>query len=1178
MNCKNSLWNTIACCVALSGAVLCAQVSQTTSTQQADWRTRPSPRLSDLGKDNLDHVAASAAQIKAVLVKDAGLLVELKRWVAKEATDNGQVVEDSKLSDDAIFDRLSHDVLFRSVATRLVQRYGYLRPAPNPDSSFAKEEDLVLKERARQLVAIEAQEDNEALQEKKKDQQPDDVERTSCNPEGTDQDQDVDCERNSRRPRYSNRPAQSQQPGNEPLLPNPNQQYQQDTPPLYTPRTLQTGLSGDGVGQTNPLQSASIMEMASSSDRLGAGLGAGMGMDSPLGPQGMSPSMLPDLMAARGGLSSSDVPNPGDMTARKDIVTQSMRSNWQRPRFTERQEETSPVKMVRPPNPYADVPSLYDMYVQASAKQKPMERFGLDVFRNSDNDLDVIPMDLPVGPDYVVGSGDSLSINLWGSVSQRFVRTVDREGRIALPETSPLPVTGKSLGEVQLEVQHALRSVFRQVSADVSVSRLRTVRVYVVGEVAEPGAYDISSLSTPLNALFVAGGVTARGSLRSLKHFRGKQLIEQVDAYDLLLHGTHSDLKRLESGDTLLVPPIGAQATVEGMVRRPAIYELLGETSLADVLDLAGGILPAAALRHIEVQRLEAHDKRTMLTLNLSSTTDPVQLNQELEAFKIRDGDQVHIFPIAAYNEDAIYLQGHVQRPGRYSYKQGMKLTDLVSSYGDLLPEPAPHYAEIIRLNAPDFRPSVESFDLQSALANPASAPMLNPLDTVRIFSRYDFEVAPEVWVGGEVRQAGSYRTSGQAHLRDVIYLAGGITPDAALDSAQLFRTQGDGTTTILSVDLGGALSGNPVDNIVLQPRDRLLIHRTLARVDAPTVDVKGEVAKPGRYPLTSNMRVEDLIRVAGGLKRSAFADNADLTRFAAGNGSSERLELKLASALSGDANENVPLKNGDVLTIRQIPQWSDLGSSVTVKGEVQHPASYGIQPGEKLSSVLRRCNGFTTEAYPYGAVLLRQEVRELEMKSHLELVNRVKSEQSYLRSMPDGEGEQREAKLTAIAQTDTTLQQLETLAPAGRVVIHIPSDLNRLAKTPADIPLSDGDVLIIPKKTNYVLVGGQVFNPTAVSYMPGKSAKWYLSQSGGVTQIADRSAVFVIRADGSVLAAKNNSGVWHGDPLNAVLKPGDSIIVPEKAPKLAPRNWATILQAAQVASSAALTIAYIHP
>src|SRR6202007_2162695 len=197
------------------------------------------------------------------------------------------------------------------------------------------------------------------------------------------------------------------------------------------------------------------------------------------------------------------------------------------------------------------------------------------------------------------------------------------------------------------------------------------------------------------------------------------------------------------------------QVTVTGMVRRPAIYELNGEQTVEDVLELAGGILPAAALRHVEVQRLEAHEKRTMLTLDLSPDNPaPAQL----ASFKIQDGDEIHIFPIAPYNPDTIYLQGHVLRPGRYSYHDGMKLTDLVASYKDILPEPAAHYGEIIRLNAPDFRPTVVSFDLASAMADPAASPQLQPLDTVRIFSRFDFEPAPTVSVAGEVRSPGDYK------------------------------------------------------------------------------------------------------------------------------------------------------------------------------------------------------------------------------------------------------------------------------------------------------------------------------------------------------------------------------------------------------------------------------------
>ncbi|MGC2184466.1 MAG: SLBB domain-containing protein, partial [Terriglobales bacterium] len=666
-----------------------------------------------------------------------------------------------------------------------------------------------------------------------------------------------------------------------------------------------------------------------------------------------------------------------------------------------------------------------------------------------------------------------------------------------------------------------------------------------------------------------------------LQHYRGKELIQEVDAYELLLHGVGSDLKRLENGDSLLVPPLGAQVTVSGMVRRPAIYELNGETTLAGALDLAGGILPAAALQHIELQRLEAHEKRTMLTLDLSPTSDPDAVSKQLASFKIQDGDQIHIFPIASYNEKAIYLQGHVLRPGRYAYRDGMTLKDLIASYGDLLPEPAGRYAEIVRLNPPDFRPSVESFNLSAALAHPEVSPKLQPLDTVRIFSRYDFEPAPTVWVGGEVRSPGKYRTSGQVRLRDAVYLAGGVSADAGLDTAQLFRTESDGTLKIFSVNLGGALGGNPMDNILLEPRDRLLVHRSAAKVDPPTVYVRGEVAKPGRYPLTTNMHVQELVKVAGGLKRSADPVTADLTRYSLGaqTGTSyQNLPVELSAALTGSENNNLQLRDGDVLTIRQSQGWNDIAATATVRGEVQHPGAYGILPGERLSSVLERAGGFSPEAYPTGIVIMRREVREIEMKSHLALVQRIKAEQINLKALPESDADQKNAKLTAIAQTETTLTQLESTAPVGRVVVHVQPDISRWRNTAADVQLRDGDVLLIPKKENYVMVSGQVFNQTAISYRPGRSARWYLSQAGGLTQMADKDAVFVVRADGSVLAAKNNSGWWAGNPLSAALRPGDSIVVPEKTPRIGTRNWTTALQAAQIATSVALTIAYIKP
>lgn len=843
--------------------------------------------------------------------------------------------------------------------------------------------------------------------------------------------------------------------------------------------------------------------------------------------------------------------------------------------------EAEPVRMERRPNPYADVPSLYDLYVQANARPQKLERFGLEVFRNGTADPDALPMDLPVGPDYVVGPGDSLSINLWGGISQRLLRTVDREGRLALPEAGALLVSGKSLGEVQDSVQRVLRTQFREVSADVSLLRLRTVRVYVVGEVSSPGAYDLSSLSTPLNALFAAGGVTASGSLRHLQHYRGNQLVEEVDGYDLLLHGIRGNLQHLENGDSLRVPPVGPSVTIDGMVRRPGVYELRDEKNLGEVLELAGGILPAAAVRHIEVQRLEAHEKRSMLSLEIGEGSDKDKLRAEFEKFAVQDNDEIHIFPIAPYNSQAVYLEGHVLRPGRYSFHEGMKLTDLIGSPSDLLPEPSERYAEIIRIELPEYRPVVESFSLAAALAHPENAPKLQPLDTVRIFGRYDLEPAPEFAVYGEVRNPGRYRSSGQAHLRDVIYQAGGLTPEAWQDSGQLFRILPDGSTKVLSVSLRDALAGDPLNNILMEPRDRILVHRQPSHVNPPSVYVRGEVARPGRYPLAADMKISDLVRSAGGLLRSANPASGDLTRYslansgAAANPSSDSHPVRLSAALSGDPGEDVALSDGDVLTVPQRAGWKNLGASVAISGEVAKPGVYGIQPGERLSSLLQRAGGLLPTAYPQAAVLERVEVRKMQEQSRQELIQRLEQESVTVKTTVTTSGSEEAAlQQAAVQQRQRILDALRRAPVSGRLVVHLRQNKD-FAASPDDIELRAGDTLEIPKQPGFVVIVGQIYNSNAISYSPGKNAGWYLSRAGGATAFANKKAIFIVRASGSVTSG--GGGLWSGGVLSSAIGPGDTIVVPEKL-VVGGSAWKNIVSIAQIAQAAALAAAVAIP
>jgi polysaccharide biosynthesis/export protein len=1168
--------------VSLLAAVLsfCA----VTFAQNAPRGAVPPP-TSELGRQNLSRVSASAGEIKAVLIKDVGLIVELKRWVAKDATDHGQIVTEADLSDDAIFDRLEQDVQFRSVATELCQRYGYLVPQLNPTSAQARQQELLIAERTKWIAAHE----EESRQQQASAPQDYQTARgctgrasdgTCATPPAGDYDQPLDQPGSSRGPTGG--------PGSAPEDQSRRSQLE------YT-RFLQSGdqyanrppsFPADGSYDYDESLTGSLpagMSSAAAGSRGGqSGFSAASDPDSGDSNPFLQNSRYSATNDLAGSADSSSAVNGStiDPTAMNRVSLPELGANQpsgspaSRSRFYEKGREEAalePVELVRKADPYRDIPALYDMYMQATPRPAEPRRFGMDVFNNGIRDNQMIPMDLPAGPDYVVGPGDGIAIDLWGAVSRRLVRTVDREGRVSLPEVGPVLVSGKSLSDLQNSIQTLLRSQLRDVSADVSLARLRTIRVYEVGDVTHPGAYDISSLSTPLNALFVADGPTARGSLRILRHYRGNQLVQVVDVYDLLLHGVKGDMQRLENGDTVLVPPIGPQVTVEGMVRRPAVYELKDEKNLASVLELAGGLLPTAAVRHIEVQRLVAHDKKTMLSLDIRDASDNAEVTKKLEEFAIQDGDRIRIFPIVQYNQDAIYLEGHVMRPGRYSYRADMRVTDLIGSYSDLLPEPASGYAEIIRLNQPDFRPSVESFNLKDALANPTTSPVLHPMDTVRIFSRFDFENPPLVSVLGDVRSPGTYRTSGSIRLVDAIHLAGGLAPNAQTESAQVFRYSPDGAAKIFSVNLSEALGGDPRANIPLETRDRLIIHRDANEVDPSTVYIEGEVTKPGRYPWTGNMKVADLIRVGGGLKESADRQTADLTHYtwssqAAGNRLiGQHDTIVISAAMEGDSNSNLALHNGDVLTIRQLTGWNDLGASITVRGEVRNPGTYGIRPGEKLSSILERAGGFTATAYPYGTVLQRTQVRDLEMKQQTELILRIKGIQSDLQGLPETTPDQKQSKEMALAQYQTTLEQLSANPPAGRVAMQISGPVDRWKNSSADVEVRAGDTVTIPKKPSYVMVTGQVLNPTAVTYRPGQSAKWYLSQSGGPTQVADKKGVFVIRADGSVIGS--NESLWTGRSLGVVLRPGDTVVVPEKA-YAGPRNWINLFTGAQVAAA----------
>src|SRR5580658_3776583 len=1142
------------------------------SRSQAEWQAEQT-------------VSLSAEKLISLLQKETGLLLEVKKLLVRRAFDQGRILESKDLTDEALFRLLREDENIRVLATQEVMKRRYIQALPTREER-QREASLCVSS----IPSTQGESSTPETSDKTGNASP--------KPSKEDRYWSDQARRSELCPELSE--PLSNAPYNSPYNPPSNRGY--------NPRAPQ-GLPGT---QSEPaLDSRRAIEQAQlqdSDDFDGMPTGSGsMGSGTPGSTERITPEDLPGLIRARseqtasgssGSLGSSmgqqtapdlsqmpsfpSLTQPSGQFSSGSMGTQlDQNSRSQRASLDSRRDRTSLPPFPRDDhaslrhrvNPYADVPSLYDLYTQYGRRSPALVRFGDDVFRNGTGNFDQLPMDLPVGPDYVLGPGDSVSINLWGGVSQRLRRVVDGEGRIALPEAGFIQVSGRSLGDVQRLVQGSLRSQFRDVQADVSLARLRTIRIYVVGDVERAGAYDISSLSTPLNAVFMAGGPTSRGSLRTLRHYRGNMLVQEVDVYDLLLQGIRNGVERLQSGDTVLVPPLGGEITVEGMVRRPAIYELHGEKNLAEVLELAGGVLTSGTLRHVDVERVQAHESRTMLRLDIPENNNQESVAKALEDFAVQDGDKIKISPILPYADKTVYLEGHVFRPGKYAFRDGMLITDLIKSYNDLLPEPSKVHAEIVRLNPPDYTPQVIAFNLDDALNAKQQPVALKAFDTVRVFSRFDFEDPPIITVAGEVRDPGDHLTNGATRVREAVYLAGGLTPDASTDSVQIFRRTGDNKLTVLSVNLKRAMAGDDKDNLALEPKDRLIIHRNLSKVDPPTVTIAGEVGRPGKYPLGQDMTAAELVRTAGGFKRGAFTETADLTRYTVEGGQKvvgEHETVAIGRAIEGEPDTDMRLHDGDVLTIRQLAGWRDVGATITVNGEVMHPGTYGIEEGEHLSSILERAGGLRSDAYPYGSIFERVQVRELEERNRAEFMQNLQDQGASLKAVPDGDADQKSAKDAALMQWQATVERLQNTPPAGRMVIHISRDSKRWRNTSADIQVRAGDTIFIPKVPTSVAVNGAVYNPTAVSYKPGKSAGWYLGQAGGPSNTAYKKGIFVIRADGSV--AGGNGGLFGGGVESAVLRPGDMVVVPEKAFS-ANSRWKGILQASQILSAAALAV-----
>ncbi len=666
-------------------------------------------------------------------------------------------------------------------------------------------------------------------------------------------------------------------------------------------------------------------------------------------------------------------------------------------------------------------PTMLDK-IEPEPMRRELKQFGYDFFRNSLQLTSAIDA-MPVGANYILGPGDVVNLTAWGAVNLRQELTVDRNGELMIPKVGPVRVWGLPFDKAKTAVEEAMNRYFRNYEMSLTLGKLRTIQVYVVGEVEAPGNYPVSSLATVINALAVAGGPSSNGSLRGVRVTRAGQAVASVDLYDMLLSGDRNKDVQLQNGDTVFVPVIGPVVAVAGEVRRPAIYEMNGRTTIPDVLKMAGGVAASGSLGRVQIERLENNSGRIVLDFVPKAGT----LEAELGNVEIRDRDMVKVFPVQAAVRQVVMAKGNVQQAGEYQFRPGMRLTDLIPSTQVLLPESYLDSVEITRISPPDFRREVITVSLRRALAgNQLDNLLLQEQDTVKVFSRWEMEEKPRVAVNGAVVNPGPYDFSPGMSVRDLVTAAGSVKRNAFLDQAELSRIviSGDkAQSSRLQLDLGKALAGDPAHNLPLQSDDVLIVRGVSDWQDATDkfVTLKGEVRFPGVYSVARGEKLSSVIARAGGFTEKAYLRGAKFTRrsvremqqkrmdeisikserdiqqkqasLAAVASSKEELEATKA-ALEGlqkgvaqlkglkaegrviirlsDSEElktsgyDVTLEGGDELDIPLRP------SVVTVLGQVYNPNSFVFQSGQDVGWYLGKTGGPVADAEKSEMYLVR--------------------------------------------------------------------------------------------------------------------------------------------------------------------------------------------------------------
>ncbi len=709
----------------------------------------------------------------------------------------------------------------------------------------------------------------------------------------------------------------------------------------------------------------------------------------------------------------------------------------------------------------------------------------------------------PVPPEYVIGPSDELRIRVWGQINFQANVRVDRSGDIFLQQVGPVHVAGMPFSELDGHLRSAIGRVYHNFDLTVDVGQIRAIQVYVSGEARRPGVYTVSSLSTLVDALFSSGGPSVQGSLRHVQLRRGNAVITDFDLYSLLINGDKSKDVKLESGDVIFIPPVGAQAAVAGSVRNPAIYELVAGESLGSLLANAGGVSTVASGARVSIERIDEHRDRQAMEVAYDVTG---------LATTVADGDLIRVFSILPKYQKTVILRGNTANPGRFGWHPGMHVSDLIPDKDSLITRnywwrrarlglPAPE-----ELDAPT--PPVLHIGQNQELTlyqNPA-----------QLQNQGQFQYQNQT--SGQSQTPG--QGQGQGQSQDL-----SLNPNPSQNQSQYpysnqYPSQFQNRSLSAQQRTGGS-SLAAAENAAATSRGINFGPRNVISELAPEIDWD--------YAVIERMDPETL---------KSVVIPFDLGKL----------------VLQHDAAQDLELQAGDVLSIFSQADFrvpiAHQTKQVKLDGEFPHAGVYTAQPGESLRHLVERAGGLTPNAYLYGSEFTRETTRAVQQARIDEYVQSlgIQVQRSNLAIAASSASSAQDLASGAAAQTNEQdlLASLRQIRATGRIVLRFTAESEGINNIP-DVPLEDGDIFMVPPVPASVNVVGAVYDQNSFLYVRGATVGTYLRYAGGANRDGDRRHEFIIRANGDVESYDRNKGLWGNEFSNLRVSPGDTVVVPEK-------------------------------